>query len=56
MLDADEQLSLQVLRTDTETFRQLVEARRNRVEDWFVDPTGEIGLCNVPVPVRVNGN
>lgn len=51
-LPANEQLEFDVLRTDTETFRNLVEARRNRMEDWFVDPGGRVGLCNVPLPVR----
>jgi peptidylprolyl isomerase len=50
---AEERLDMLVLRTDTETFRQLVEARRNRVEGWFVDPGGRVGLCNVPLPVRL---
>lgn len=43
---------LQVLRTDTETFRTLIEARRTRKESWFLEPTDRIELCNVPVPVR----
>lgn len=43
---------LQVLRTDTATFSRLVEARRNRHEPWFHEPTGVIELCNVPLPVR----
>lgn len=43
---------LQVLRTDTATFARLVEARRNRHEPWFHEPTGVIELCNVPLPVR----
>lgn len=51
-LEAGQQLRFERLRTDTDTFRQLVEARRNRVEDWFVDPAGHIGLCNVPILVR----
>lgn len=42
----------QALRTDTATFQALIEARRHRREDWFVDPAGAIGLCNVPLPVR----
>jgi peptidylprolyl isomerase len=45
-------IPLQVLRTDTQTFRQLVEARRNRREPWFIEPTGTVELCNVPLPVR----
>ena len=43
---------LEVLRTDTPTFEALVESRRNRHESWFASPTGHIGLCNVPLPVR----
>ena len=45
---------LQLLRTDTPTFERLIEARRNRVEEWFAEPTGHVGLCNVPLPVRLN--
>lgn len=47
-----ERIALQVLRTDTDTFRELVEARRNRREPWFIEPTGVVELCNVPLPVR----
>lgn len=43
---------LQVLRTDTPTWKTYVDARRHRREDWFVQPTGRIELCNVPIPVR----
>jgi peptidylprolyl isomerase len=43
---------LEVLRTDTPTFEALIESRRNRHESWFAAPTGRIGLCNVPLPVR----
>lgn len=48
----DEQLLLQRLRTDTAAFASLVEARRFRREEWFIDPAGAIGVCNVPLPVR----
>lgn len=48
-----EQLPLEALRTDTDTFDRFVEARRNRLEEWFVDPAGHVGLCNVPLPVRI---
>ena len=43
---------LEVLRTDTATWNAFVEARRNRREEWFVQPGGHIELCNVPIPVR----
>lgn len=43
---------LQLLRTDTPLFTQVVEARRNRRDDWYKVPAGHIDLCNVPLPVR----
>jgi peptidylprolyl isomerase len=43
---------LQLLRTDTPTFTAVVEARRNRRDDWYKVPAGHIDLCNVPLPVR----
>jgi peptidylprolyl isomerase len=49
---AAERTSLQVLRTDTQTFRDAVEARRNRIDDFYKRPAGHIDLCNVIVPVR----
>jgi peptidylprolyl isomerase len=45
---------LEVLRTDTPLFQELVEARRNRREEWFHFQAGRIELCNVPIPTRVN--
>lgn len=47
-----ERLKLQVLRTDTALFTALVEARRNRRDDFYKRPAGHIDLCNVPLPVR----
>ncbi|HEV8632601.1 MAG TPA: peptidylprolyl isomerase [Thermoanaerobaculia bacterium] len=47
-----ERSKLEVLRTDTATFTKLVDARRTRREDWFLDKVGKIELCNVPLPVR----
>lgn len=44
---------LEVLRTDSSSFREATEARRNRVDDFFKRPAGYIDLCNVPVPVRI---
>jgi peptidylprolyl isomerase len=50
---ADQRTALQVLRTDSQTFRDATEARRNRVDDFYKRPAGHIDLCNVPVPVRL---
>ena len=47
-----ERLPIEALRTDTRTFADLVEARRNRRDDWYKVPAGRIDLCNVPLPVR----
>jgi len=44
--------TLQVLRTDSKTFADTVEARRNRVDDFYKRAAGHIDLCNIPVPVR----
>ncbi len=49
---AAERTALQLLRTDTQTFRDVVEARRNRRDDFYKRPAGHIDLCNVPLPVR----
>lgn len=48
----DERLNLQYMRSDTKTFEQLVESRRNRREDWYHYAAGHVELCNVPIPVR----
>jgi peptidylprolyl isomerase len=46
---------LEVLRTDSTTFRSVLEQRRNRHESWFKFNPGHIDLCNVPLPVRSAG-
>jgi Cyclophilin type peptidyl-prolyl cis-trans isomerase/CLD. len=51
-LPEDRRTPLQVLRTDTPLFAQLVEMRRNRKDEWYKAPAGHIDLCNVTVPVR----
>ena len=51
---ATERTPLEVLRTDTPLFAQLVELRRNRADEWYKVPAGYIDLCNVPLPVRVS--
>ncbi len=48
----DDQRVVQVMRTDTAAFERFVELRTSRNEDWFLEPTGKIELCNVWVPVR----
>ena len=47
-----ERVKLQVIRTDTPTWDAVVEARRNRRDDWYKRPAGHIDLCNIPVAAR----
>ncbi len=51
-LPRDQRVHLQVLRTDSRSFRRLVEAKRNRRDAFYTQPVGHIGICNVPLPVR----
>jgi cyclophilin family peptidyl-prolyl cis-trans isomerase len=54
---AAERTPIEVLRTDSATFRSVLEQRRNRHESWFKFNPGHIDLCNVPLPVRTaSGN
>ena len=47
-----ERTKLEVIRTDTPTFKAIVEAQRNRGGDWYKVPAGYVDVCNVQVPVR----
>ena len=49
---AAERTNIEVLRTDTPTFAALIEARRNRKDDFYKVPAGYIDVCSVPLPVR----
>jgi len=44
---------LEALRTTSASFSALIEARRNRRDDWYKVPAGHIDVCNVLLPVRV---
>jgi peptidylprolyl isomerase len=48
-----ERSDLEIMRTDTAAFRELIEARRNRREDWYLVPAGRVEIGNVPVPARL---
>ena len=50
---AAERLPLEALRTDSATFKSWIAARAHRKEAWFKEPVGHIGVCNVPLPIRV---
>lgn len=48
---AAERPALQVLRTDSGTWKALLDARRNRT-GWFVYSPGHIEICSAAVPTR----
>jgi peptidylprolyl isomerase len=52
---ASERTPIEVLRTDSPTFRSVLAQRRERHEAWFKHNPGAIDLCNVPLPVRTPG-
>lgn len=45
-------VKLEVMRTESDSFKRLIAARRNRSEDWFLAKADYVELCNVPIPVR----
>lgn len=49
---AAQRSELELLRTDSPSFAALIEARRNRRDEWYKVPAGKIDLCSVPLPVR----
>jgi peptidylprolyl isomerase len=49
---ASQRTNLEVMRTDSVSFATLVNSRRWRKDDFYKQPVGRIGLCNITVPVR----
>ena len=51
-LPAAQRPDVEVLRTDSATFAALVDAKRNRLDDFYRVPTGKVDVCSVTLPVR----
>lgn len=51
--NSSEVVQLSVMRTDSKEFEQHVDKRTNRTDEWFLESTGKIELCNVGVPTKV---
>ena len=41
-----------VMKTDSNAFKDLIEARKNRVEAWFVESPDYIDVCAMPIPTE----
>lgn len=52
-LPENERLAFEVMRTDSSAFENYVRARTWRQQEWFIDPVGNIEVCNVGVPSRL---
>ena len=48
-----ERTTVEVMRTDTEAFREFVAARRQRTETFFVQSPSAIDVCNLRLPSRL---
>jgi len=48
-----ERVPIEVFNTEAPDYQRLVEARRNRHDEFFKVPAGRIDLCNAPLPVRM---
>jgi len=44
---------LQVMKTDSTSFRALIKSRKNRKNEWFIYQHNYMDACGIPVPVRV---
>jgi peptidylprolyl isomerase len=49
----DQRLPLQVLKTDSNSFKSLIKSRKNRKSEWFLHQHNYIDVCSVAVPVRL---
>ena len=47
-----ERSKFEVMRTETASYRAVVEAQRNRGGPWTKVAAGHVDLCNAPIPVR----
>lgn len=47
------QTLLQVMKTDSSSFKELISARRNRPEEWFVATPNHVDVCSVQVPIKL---
>lgn len=48
-----DQKVIQVMKTESPVFKQLIGARKYRQESWFHYRGGRASVCNIPIPARV---
>ena len=52
-LKSDQQMPLEIMKTHSAAFKELILARKNRSEDWFVHAHDYVDVCGVAVPTRL---
>ncbi len=54
-LKPEEVLPLQTMKTNSVSFKALIESRKNRDGEWFVYQHNYIDVCSISIPVRLKG-
>lgn len=52
-MPAHERMMIEVMRSNSDTFKQLLAARKNRTGEWFVYQADYMDACGVPIPTRL---
>jgi peptidylprolyl isomerase len=52
-IDPVDLIPIELLKTQSNSFAQYIEARKNRREPWFVDSKNYNDVCSIQVPVRL---
>ena len=51
-LKKSKQIQFELMKSNSQSFKKLISARKDRKEDWFYRPAGQVEICNVPIPIR----
>jgi peptidylprolyl isomerase len=49
----DELVPIEIMKTSSQSFIDLIQSRKNRTGEWFIDAKNYIDVCSVPVPSRL---
>ncbi|WP_395373593.1 peptidylprolyl isomerase [Marinicella sp. W31] len=52
-LEIQQQMPIEIMKTNALAFKDLILARKNRSEDWFVYAQDYVDVCGVAVPMRL---
>lgn len=52
-LKSDQQQPIEIMKTSSYAFKELILARKNRSEDWFQHAHDYVDVCGVAVPMRL---